>query len=144
MSFYDTKERYSLLEKHPEWLDRLEHTCQFSGKIVGKKVKGKYKRYAFHHTSTDAYDHEIPGYNYILLTRRAHWLVHALGGILFLRKGAISIQNKRAKNLPLSSLWEYPNPPQRLFHFWCRVPGAVRLTMLLAMLVYVSKVYLSN
>lgn len=124
-------DREFLLKKHPRWLDRQRHRCQFTGKTVGKSVGGVYQRYSFHHTHSEAYGRECPGWNYILLCPFAHWLVHnVLGGAWFSDRD-VTVQNRRAKMLPLPWLWRYPNLPQRIFHGWCRLPMILRQIILL-------------
>lgn len=125
-------DRNSLLKKHPRWLAKCDYRCQFTGKIVGKKVHGIYQRYNFHHTTSPfAYGGEIPGWNYILLCPLAHWFVHnVLGGSWFSDRD-VTVQNARAKKMPLTWLWKYPNPLQRLFHNWCRLPMIFRQFILL-------------
>ena len=114
-------DRQKLQDSHYKWLKHLNFQCQFSGKTVGKEVRGDYQKYHFHHTSSGAYGRERPGYNYLLLSWWSHWFVHFLGGI-FIPGKSVTIQNRRAKSLPLSLIWKYPNPAQRLFHAWCRMP----------------------
>lgn len=125
----------TLHQRHPHFLDSLNHRCQFSGAIAGKTIRGKYHRYHFHHTHSGAYDHEQPGWNYLLLKPWAHTLVHLLGGVLpwEMSRGAVRLQNKRAKNLSVSWVWRYPNLLQRLFHGWCRLAGWVKGVLEVAM-----------
>ena len=114
---------YELKHNHPHYLDSLNNRCQFSGANAGKTIRGKNHRYHFHHTCPNAYDNEQPGWNYLLLKPWAHTLVHLLGGSLpwEMSRGAVRLQNKRAKRLLVSWLWRYPNLLQRVFHGWCRV-----------------------
>lgn len=128
-------DRYALLDRHGKYLDRLRHRCQLTGKLIGKQVMGVYQPYNFHHVSSDAYGHEKPGFNYLLLTPRAHWLVHFLGGVIVPGK-SITIQNRRAKRLPFSNIWKFPNPLQRLFHWYCRVPIPIRRTIFVVSVCY--------
>ncbi|MEL7494181.1 MAG: hypothetical protein AAGJ95_09495 [Cyanobacteria bacterium J06554_11] len=58
MTKYD---RTTLLKHHRAYLKRMGHRCQFTGLPAG----GKH-RYNFHHTSSQAYGREIPGFNYLL------------------------------------------------------------------------------
>ena len=119
-----THPRNHLLKYHSCYLASCRYRCQFSGQSAGKKVNGKYRNYHFHHTHPGAYDHEHPGLNYLLLKPWAHTLVHLFGGVLpwEMSRGAVRLQNRRAKDFPLTALWMYPNVLQRLFHGWCRVP----------------------
>lgn len=117
-----------------------EHLIKMRTAIAGRQHQGKYHGYNFHHTHSGAYGHERPGWNLLLLTPWAHRLVHTLGGVpmLGMNKRAVTIQNQRAKQLPCSWLWRYPNPLQRGFHCWCRVPMVVRgfgVTMLIGVIV---------
>ena len=111
------------------WFDRLDRRCQFSGRQLGK-MKGRYYHWARHHTSSDAYDDDKgrlrPGWNYLLLSKRSHWFVHFLGGQLILNQHNIRAQNYWARRLPCTWIWKYPNPLQRAFHSWCRLPHALK------------------
>ncbi|NEZ58771.1 hypothetical protein [Adonisia turfae] len=137
---------YSLRHHHPAWLDRLRHTCQFTGAPVGKSHQGKYRGYNFHHTHSGAYGHERPGWNLLLLTPKAHRLVHALGGVpmLGMDKRAVTIQNRRAERLPCPWLWRYPNPFQRIFHCWCRLPMMARGFGVVALVLIVAGILQGN
>lgn len=127
-------DRESLLENHPKWLSKMNYRCQFTGKTIGKRVLGSYRRYNFHHTCSGAYGREKPGYNYLLLTPWAHWFAHFLGGVLIPGR-SVTIQNRRAERLPLSYIWEMPNPAQTLFHSWCRLPFFIRHVVAFAAIV---------
>ena len=128
MSKYDRKR---LLKKHPRFLRQQNYRCQCTGLLAGKTVNGKYHRYSFHHTSSSAYGREHCGWNYILLCPFAHWFVHnVLGGAWFSDRD-VTVQNKRAKMFPCSWIFRYPNPPQRLFHFWCRTPRLIKGMLIL-------------
>lgn len=129
-------DRHDVLENHPRWLSRMDYKCQFTGKTVGKRVAGVYQRYNFHHTSSGAYGRERPGFNYILLCPSAHWFVHFLGGIIVPGR-SVTIQNRRAKNYPLEFLWRMPNPLQRMFHCWCRLPFVIRHAAFLGLVVLI-------
>ena len=123
-------DRESLLRKHPRWLAKMDYRCQCLGVWAGTKKNGVYRRYNFHHTHTAAYGDEKPGWNYLLLCPLAHWFVHNfLGGAWFSDRD-VTVQNSRAEKMPLPWLWRYPNPPQRLFHLWCRSPMTLRYALL--------------
>lgn len=135
MSHYNYH-RMQEVAKKGHWLRSLGYRCQLSGIPVGKKVKGRYRPYAWHHVSDAAYSKPIrklkPGKDVILLSKRAHWFVHALGGELILARGNIARQNRRAANLPLSFVWEFPNPAQSVFHLWCKTTPQVRVPLFIA------------
>lgn len=110
------------LNNHPQWLDKLNHRCQFSGAIVGKHHKGQYRRYNFHHSYSGAYGSERPGVNLLLLTPWAHGLVHLLGLVPPWTKNKVRFQNNMARQLGIEWLLGFPNPLQRLFNVWCQLP----------------------
>jgi hypothetical protein len=125
-----TYNRPNLLKRHPQYLARLNNRCQFSGFKASKK-----SHYRFHHTDSKAYGRERPGWNYVLLTPWGHWFAHFLGGVIVQGNGTrcVTIQNKRAKLLPWSWLWRFPNPLQRLFNWWCRLSWLLRLPLLVGL-----------
>ncbi|MEO0373091.1 MAG: hypothetical protein AAF329_00410 [Cyanobacteria bacterium P01_A01_bin.17] len=135
----NTYDRTSLLKQHPRWLDRLGHRCQFTGNIVGKKYRGRYRGYDFHHTHSGAYGRERPGWNYLLLSDWSHWFVHFLGGVIIQGRGTrcVTIQNARAKRLPCSWVWKFPNPLQQGFNFWCRLPWGLKWVVQVAIITLV-------
>lgn len=111
-----------------DWSAKLGRRCQFSGRKLGD-VKGRYHPWARHHTSSAVYSGKEklrPGFNYLLLSKRSHWFVHLLGGQLLLKEGNVRNQNRWAKKLPCTWIWKYPNPLQRMFHSWCRLPRLVK------------------
>jgi len=103
-----------LRKKHPLFLKKLNHKCQFCGKCGLSKGSGKrYNHYNFHHSNSEAYGRERPGRNYLLLCKKCHWFVHFLGGEVILRKGNITRQNHRAKKLGFGM---FPNLFQNIFN----------------------------
>jgi len=60
------------------------------------------------------------------LSLTAHWIIHGIAGGSVTMPKAVTRQNRMARALPLTWLWKYPNPAQRLLHGWCRVPPSVR------------------
>lgn len=56
----------------------------------------------------------------------AHWLLHVVAGGSGRMEKAVTIQNRNAKALPLTWLWRYPNPVQRIIHMWGRVPAVLK------------------
>ena len=114
-----------------DWFNKLGGRCQFTGRPVGH-ADGRYHPWARHHTASKVYSDKEklrPGWNYILLTKWSHWLVHFLGGQLVLNSGNIRSQNRQARRLPLTVLWKYPNILQRCFHSWCRLPHRMKLVI---------------
>lgn len=81
-----------------------------------------------HHTTYNG--PEVLWLDLLPLSVPAHWFVHGvLGGSLWMAK-AVTRQNRNANHLPLPWLWRYPNPAQRLFHLWARIPLLLKLGIL--------------
>lgn len=56
----------------------------------------------------------------------AHWLIHGVaGGSVWMQK-AVTRQNKMARRLPMSQVWQYPNMLQCLLHLWGRLPAILK------------------
>jgi hypothetical protein len=56
----------------------------------------------------------------------AHRLIHVVAGGSGRMVKAVTIQNRRARSMPLAWLWRYPNPLQRCIHAWGRVPNVLK------------------
>ena len=63
----------------------------------------------------------VMGWDILNLSPRAHWLVHGLAGGTLTMRQAVTRQNRVARLMPLTWLWRYPNPAQRLLHAVARV-----------------------
>jgi hypothetical protein len=136
-----SEHRQNLLSFHPQWLDELNHTCQFCGKKhVGQTRKSKYEPYAFHHSDSESYGNEDPGTNYLLVCKRCHWLVHLLGGELMLRNGNVQRQNRRAKKLGRKG---FPNGLQRGFNWVCIFPGSLGEVIIISVVAIVLAAFLA-
>ena len=88
-----------------------------------------------HHTNYRRFKEEIPWVDTVPVSKVGHWVIHGLaGGVLWMDK-AVTRQNQLARWLPVSTLWRYPNPAQRVIHLWCRFPLAAKTIVVLS-LVY--------
>lgn len=120
--------RSALRRHHRQWLRRQQNTCPlFLCDIGDPPGPVKYHKYNFHHTHR--YDcRALPGWNYIAMSPAAHAFMHLLGGVWpwEMKLGAVELQNKRARGLPISWLWRFPNPAQRLLNAWLRLQVLTR------------------
>ena len=107
------------------------------------------KAQSIHHTTYKG--PEWLWWDLLPLSKPAHWLIHcpAAGRLIiwagvrqawaaptgaklqwpwgYQMPGSVRLQNRIARRLPLSLLWRYPNPVQRLLHGLCRVPPLLRV-----------------
>ena len=91
-----------------------------------------------HHTNYHRFNHEIPWLDLVPVSKTGHWVIHGLaGGVLWMDK-AVTRQNQIARALPLTTLWKYPNPAQRLLHLWCRLHVMGKALLLLSLLYTIS------
>jgi hypothetical protein len=112
-------------DKHKGFLKRSHYRCAFSYLPVGKKIKGRYFGYAIHHMNYENLGSEQLWIDVIALHPFIHrWIIH---GILSGFK-----RPSQQKN--------YPNNAQRLAHFWCCQPMALRTALVIALLVNMFKV----
>jgi hypothetical protein len=111
--------------KHPLFLKQSHYRCAFFPWIkVGKKINGKYQRYAIHHCNYKNLGNERLWVDVICLCPFAHsFIIH---GILsgFRR-------TSQQKN--------YPNTAQRLAHMWCCLPVILRGLLMVLIMVNLVK-----
>ena len=88
-----------------------------------------------HHTNYHRYKEEIPWLDLVPVSKTGHWVIHGLAGGVGWMDKAVTRQNQIARALPLTTLWKYPNPVQRLLHLWCRIPIPGKVVLIL-ILVY--------
>lgn len=114
-------------DKHKGFLKRSRYRCAFSFLPVGKTIKGKYFGYAIHHMNYENLSSEQLWIDVIALHPLIHrWIIH---GILSGFK-----RPSQQKN--------YPNAAQRLAHFWCCQPVAVRAVFSVLLAVNLVKLAL--
>lgn len=91
-----------------------------------------------HHTNYHRYKEEIPWLDLVPVSKTGHWVIHGLAGGVGWMDKAVTRQNQIARSLPLTTIWKYPNPVQRLLHLWCRIPipGKVVLIVMLYFTTY--------